>query len=212
MATQLGLYNAALREIGDIKLASTSENIEARRVLDAVYSDVLAECLEEGQWNFAMRTVKLVADTDITTNFGYAHVFDKPSDWVRTSGLSADEYNQLPLTRYTDEVGFWAADVDPIYVRYVSSDASFGGNLGNWPASYRRFVELSLADRIVERLTQNASKKEQIKADLKDARRLALNRDAMNEAGPRYRPPGSWTTARSGGWNRRDRTGNSLIG
>lgn len=212
MATLLGLYNAALREIGDIKLSSTSENSPARRVLEDVYSDVRADCLRDGQWNFAIRTTKLTADSGITPDFGYAYVFAKPSDWVRTIGVSASEYFVPPLTRYDEEAGLILADIDPIYFRYISNGASYGGDLTAWPADYRRYVELTLAERVCERLTQNASKKEQIRRDMKDARKKALARDAMDEATPRFAPPGSWTTSRRGGWSNRDRTGNSLIG
>lgn len=212
MATQLGLYNAALIEIGDDTLSSVSENATARRVIDSVYADVLAECLREGQWNFAIRTVKLDADSGITPDFGFPYVFAKPSDWARTVGVSADEYFVPPLTRYDEEAGLVLADIDPIYFRYVSNGASYGGDLTAWPADYRRFVELSLASRICERLTQNASKKEQIRRDMIEARKKALSRDAMDEATPRFRPPGSWTLSRRGGWGTRNRTGNSLIG
>lgn len=212
MATKLALYNAVLSEIGDDTIASLTANSGARRVIDTVYDDVLAECLRDGQWNFALRTVKLDADTGITPAFGYTYVFAKPDDWVRTVGLSASEDFVPPLTRYMDEAGNILADVDPIYFRFVSDGESYGGDLTAWPADYRRFVELSIAGRVVERITQNASKGEIIRRDLKEAKRKALSRDAMDDAGPRFRPPGSWTTARRGGWSNRDRTGNSLIG
>ena len=47
--------------------------------------------------------------------------------------------------------------------------------------------------------------------DARDARRNALNKDALNEAQPKFRPTGSWTAARRGGGGDRGRRG-SLTG
>ena len=189
MATQLGLYNAALLEIGDRGLASLSEDVEARRVLDLCYADAVAGCLEAGAWNFAIRTVQADADPEITPGFGLAYVFAKPSDWVRTCAISLDENFAVPLTRYVDDVDYWSADATPIYVRYVSDDVSRGLDLTLWPRSFTRYVELELAWRIAERLTQNASKKDLIGRDRDRAKRNALNKDALNEAQPKFAHP-----------------------
>jgi hypothetical protein len=212
MTTQLGLYNAALLELGETVLASLSENVEARRVLDALYPNVLAGALEAGSWNFATRTIRADADPDVTPAFGHAHVFGKPSDWVRSVAVSADENFATPLLAYVDDVNYWSADANPIYVRYVSDDALFGLDLLNWPASFTRYVELELAGRACERLTQNSSKGEWLRRQRDHARRVALNRDAMNEAQPKFRPPGRLTLARQGGSARDRGSRGKLIG
>jgi hypothetical protein len=212
MATQLGLYNAALTEIGDRALASVFEAVEARRVIDLCYSDVIAECLEAGSWNFASRTIKADADTSVMPNFGYRYVFAKPADWVRTFGLSLEESLSVPLTQYYDDVNYWSANATPIYVRYVSDDPAWGLDLALWPRGFARYVELELAFRICERLSQNATKKELIGRDRDRARRIALNRDAMNEAQPKFTPPGTWTAARGGVLGRERGNTGSLVG
>lgn len=212
MATQLALYNAALLEIGDRGLASLTEDVEARRVLDVCYADTVAGCLEAGGWNFATRTIRADADSEITPAFGLAFVFAKPNDWVRTSALSLDETFAVPLTRYVDDVDYWSADATPIYVRYVSDDPSWGLDLALWPRSFTRYVELELAWRISERLTQNASKRELIGRDRDRAKRNALNKDALNEAQPKFAPVSSWTAARGGIACRERGARNSLIG
>jgi hypothetical protein len=196
MATQLGLYNAALLEIGDRGLASLAEDVEARRVLDLCYADTIVGCLEAGAWNFATRTIRADADSEITPVFGFAFVFAKPDDWVRTCAVSLDESFAAPLTRYVDDVDYWSAEATPVFVRYVSDNPSWGLDLTLWPRSFTRYVELELAWRISERLTQNASKKELIGRDRDRAKRNALNKDALNEAQPKFAPVSSWTTAR----------------
>jgi len=206
-ATQLGIYNAVLIELGDATLASLSEDREPRRILDALYTPLVEWCLQSGEWNFATRTIKIDADPSITPAFGFQYVFAKPSDWLRTQAVSGDEYFSAPLLRYVDDVTYWSADQDPLYVRYTSNDASWGLNLATWPVSYTRFVELALALRYCERSTQNASKGEILRERLKEAKREAIARDAMNQAQPRFRPPGSWSQSRFSGFGTRGYNG-----
>lgn len=206
MATKLGLYQAALVEIGEALLGSSglTEERESRRLLDQVYDSVLAEALENGQWNFAERTVQVDYDTGVSVVFGYAYAFSKPTDWVRTTGLASSEFiDDAPLQRYVDDQTGWYADITPIFVRYVSNDTLYGLNLGAWPQSFTRYVELALADRICERVTQNASKKQYLEKAVKIAKRNALNKDAMRDAS-RMQRPGSWVQSRVRGFaNRR---------
>lgn len=212
MATQLGLYNGALIELGEARLASLTETREGRYLLDAIYSDVLADCLSEGLWNFAMRSVKIDADTAISPDFGYNKVFDKPSDWVRTAAFTSDEFFNSPINDYVDEVGFWACEVDPIYVMYVSNGSGYGGDLTLFPPTYRRFVEVALADRICMGVTQNVTDKQRLERQtLPFARRNALNKDAMNE-GAKFPRVSTWNRARMSGSRRERGKTSSLTG
>ena len=99
-----------------------------------------------------------------------------------------------------------------IDVRYVSDDTSWGLDLALWPRSFTRYVELELAWRISERLTQNASKKELIGRDRDRAKRNALNKDALNEAQPKFPPMSSWTAARGGAASRERGNRGRLVG
>lgn len=196
MATKLGLYNAALMELGERELTTLTDETEGRRALDGAYDRVLAECLEAGQWNFAIRAVKLDADTGITPDFGPQHVFAKPSDFVRVVGLCVDEHFRVTLNDYLMEDTNIIADVDPIYFRYVSNSSDYGLDLTKWPTSFTRYVELALAQRVCERVTQNTTKGEQLRRDLKEARIKAKATDAMDDAQNRTRPMGAWNAAR----------------
>ena len=204
MASKISLFNAALSEIGHRPLVDTGEAVEAGRELNRNYTLVVDDCLAAGSWNFAMETIKAVADTGVTPGFGYTEVFAKPSDWVRTIGLSSDENFSAPLLQYYDDANFWSASVSPIYVRYVSDDTGLGYELTRWPSAFRRFVELELADRSCLRINQSESTKERIAKARDKARRAALNQDAMNQPQPVFPPSGSWTNSR-GGTSRGDR-------
>jgi hypothetical protein len=212
-ASKLSIYNGALLHCEERKLASLTENREPRRLLDDVWSrNAVRTCLESGLWNFAIRSMEFEYSPSISPSFGYRRGFDKPSDWLRTAALCEDEYFNVPLLQYHDDAGHWWAELDTIYVRYVSSDTDYGADYAKWSENFTRYVELYFASQIVGRLTGGASLKETIARDLKVALSRAKNTDAMDEATVML-PPGSWSTARHGRRSRLDRGSRSrLIG
>lgn len=212
MASKLALYISAGLAVGETRIASLTEDREYRYVLDSVYDDVLAYCLGQGQWNFAMRTVRIDSDPALTPQFRYSYGFSRPDDWVRTCGLSASETLQPPLENYIDEGGTWFANVDPIYVQHVSNDVDFGNDLSLWPAAYQRYVELELAWRLSQRPSMSADLRDRLQRDLKLAKQNAMSKDAMDEAAPKYPQPGRLVNSRFGGARRFDRIGGRLIG
>src|SRR6185503_13789053 len=207
---KLSLFNGALTELGHRRVIDTGEEVESARELVVVYDRVVEECLSVGSWNFAMETIMAEADTGVTPEFGYTEVFAKPSDWLRTISVSADERFSMPLLQYYDDMDFWSADVSPIYVRYVSDDTGMGLELSRWSPLFSRFVELELAARVCMRLTQNASLLERTVALRDKARRRALNQDAMDEP-TKFAPPGRWTLSRGGRMAHGDRGSRSNL-
>lgn len=204
MASQLSLYNEALRLIGERRLASISENREPRRVLDDVWNDgAIDYCLEQGQWNFAMRAIMITKSTTTIPTFGYTNAFDKPSDFVNTAGVCSDEFFNVPVTEMVEEVGFWFSNLDTLYIRYVSNANNYGSDLTLWPASFTKYVAAYLASEIVWTLTQDPNKQKIILSLM--ARRLldARSQDAMGDP-TAFTPEGGWSASRRGR-NRRDR-------
>jgi hypothetical protein len=163
------------------------------------------ECLTAGSWNFATETIQADADTGVTPSFGYTKVFAKPTDWLRTVGISEDSYFSQPLLNYYDDVNFWSADSTPIYVRYVSSDTGMGLELTRWTPKFTRFVQLELAARVCYKLTSSRELTDMVEKRRDKMRLDALNQDAMNEPTPKFPPPGTWTMARGGRMSRNDR-------
>lgn len=194
--SRLSLYNNALLLCGERALASLTENREPRRLLDQVWdTGGVAKCLEAGQWKFAMRTVMLDYDPNVAPSFGYSRAFDKPTDWVSTSAVCSDPYFRTPLLHYVDEAGYWYAELDRIYVRYVSNDDQYGMNLGRWPGSFEDYVAAFFALRIAQKLTGSTDGVKRLQ-DLHDSlKKIALNKDAMADPSKRL-PPGTWSRAR----------------
>jgi hypothetical protein len=212
MATQLTLYNNALLILGERALQSLSEARESRRLLDTVWSrPAIDRCLQQGQWQFAMRAVQIYQSPSLASNFGYRYGFDRPVDLIRSCAVCQDEYFKVPLLQYMVEGSYWYADIDPIYVRYVSNDAAFGGDLTIWPANFAAYVEAYLAEAIVTRMTQDDNEWKRVRAVLSRALSEAKSSDAMEQA-TKFAPTGSWVRSRYGNsGGDRGNTG-SLIG
>jgi hypothetical protein len=205
MATKLGIYNLALNNLGEQKIASLAEAREPRRVLDDYYDGVVAYALEKGFWNFAMRSVMVDSSAADDPAFGFTFAFNKPSDWVRTYMLADNERFDPQIARLYDEGGLWYADCDPLYVRYVSDDSSWGMDLALWPESFAEYVAWRLAVRASKRITGNAPG-DDMKLEERRSLAFAKSKDAMDEP-PGIMPTGTWAGSRASSttrsrWNR----------
>ena len=195
--TRLSLYNLALGHLGERKLASLTEDVETRYLLDEEYEQTLALCLRSGYWNFAMRAIKM--ESDFTPNFGYRYGFTKPDDWVKTYQTSEDERFSTPYTMgLKDQSGSWLADTTPMYFKFVSSIKGLAE--AKFPPDYAEYVGFELAFKVMPRVT-NKSQDEiaGFEKRMKKAGSIARSNDAMDQ-GPESLPVGSWVRSRSGGW------------
>ena len=218
MATdRLSLYKIALIACGERTIASLSEPRESRRLLDEVWnrgSGVVKYVLEQGLWNFAIRTSKLDSSSSISTDFGYTFTFEMPSDYVRLVELSSGEYFTQPMTRYEIEQASLYADVDPIYMRYISNDASYGSDLSLWPETVSLWTGYWMGTQIAPALKNDL---DMDKLERRERRYLhdARSKDAQQDP-TRWPPLSSWASARLnrlGHGGRRDRgSRGSLIG
>jgi tetratricopeptide (TPR) repeat protein len=209
MPSQLQIYNKALRHIGQRKLSATTDDVEARYVLDDQYTDALAYCLRQGFWNFAMRAIR--KDADLTPEYGYSYGFTKPADWSKTFILSASENYDPPLIDYQDQWSCWLANIDPLYIRYVSSTRGTDPSL--FPIDYTEYVAAYLALRIFRPITGKSEEAYYAfeKAIVKKALTTAKGNDAMDQAPGRF-PQGSWVSSRSGGYGNERGSRSRLIG
>ena len=197
MATsKLTLFNGANRLLGERRLASLTESRPPLNYLNDAWDDgVVDGALEQGFWNFATRSIKAIASTTVTPEFGYRYAFQKPDDYIKTAAVCTDEFFQNTLHQYEDEKHYWFSDYDVLYIKYISNDASYGNDLANWPQSFQKMVQAMLADEVKELVTGNDGKYDRIKKALKDARIDARSKDAMNQP-VKFAPAGSWVKAR----------------
>ena len=212
MPTRLSIYNGALSILGERRLASLTDDVESRYKLDDVYdNEFFDRLLQMGQWNFASRTIELLASPSVTPDFGYVHAFEKPEDFIRTMGVWYDEYQSNPCTRYADEGGFWYSDPEILYFQYVSNDSQFGADLSLWPANFTEMAEHYLAYKVAPRLTGMDFDSDVLLGKWKLWLRDAKATDGM-ESPAKFAPEGSWTRSRRGGRGGDRGSRNRLIG
>lgn len=200
MTTKLELYNSALVEyLGERKLGSLTENRKPRRVLDTIWAAGFTKgVLEDGWWNFATRSFQSEYNPSVDPNFGFRYAHDKPDDWVRTSALSLSGDFGDPLNQYNDETAYWFVDHPTIYVRMISDDVDYGGNLAGWTESAASYAGCKLASMACMSITQDKEMTKGLKAEAAKMLMTATGRDAMNDP-PQSLPRGSWVRARAGG-------------
>lgn len=195
--TRLKLYNGALLICEERPLAALTDDVETRYSLDEVWNDSgVRFCLEQAQWKFAMRAVKMTYDPAVNPDWGYAHGVAKPTDWVTTSAICQDEFFREPLQQYADEVGYWFFDLEDIWVKFVSDGDTYGMNLSNWPGTFTDYVKSYFASRIIARTAGGDESRIARVMKVMDKNKFeAKNRDAMQ--GPTTYPArGSWLRAR----------------
>ena len=189
--------------LGAGDLADLSEDIASKRAIDAVWQETGDFVLRRGMWNFAIRAVEIGHDEDVQALFGYSNAFLKPDDWVNTVSLGSDPTFMTEFEAFKDEGGYWHADADPLYVRYVSSDPQYGWNVGRWTADFAQAVAAYLAFMSNLPISSDRGNRNDMFQLYEKRLAEAKIRDAVDEPVQR-RKPGRLVTSRFSGsrWNR----------
>lgn len=196
---KLARFNGALRLLGERQLGALGEDREPARLLTTVWNDgALDYCLENGQWDFASRIAKFEADPDIDVQFGLQYAFTIPDDLQRVRRISLDERFIDPFLDYKVANDTWYADIDMLYVEYVSNADTYGGDSSKWTQAFTKYLESFLAMEIAPTVIKDERKLAAFEA--KTARRLKVARSLSAQQGPtEFLPTGSWVGARGFG-------------
>lgn len=198
MATKLSIYNGALALLGETPLTSLSENRSARYWLDRSWDNGLVDyCLEQAQWSFATRTLEMTYSTSIVPAFGFKYAFEIPLDFIQLNSLWVDPWCQNPLDTYFFEASVIYASSDTIYMKYVSNDENYGGNLARWPQTFTRYVQCRLAGLAQPNISN--SDNTQAKLDKFEDNALLMAKNMDKRLKPKDTLPlGNWTKSRIG--------------
>lgn len=203
--TKLSIANGALRLMKEGSLTQselTNNSREPARLFNAVWDDGgIDSALEAGQWKFAKRMVMIDASPSVEPDpdfGGYRYAFEKPTDFVRIVGFWSDPDQQCPHMDYREEAGGWVANIETIYVAYVSNDPAFGMDYSLWPRSFLKFLHAHFASEIVGPLTSQGKEILQLRKMLL---REALQIDGMADP-TRTLPVGGWIRSRFGSHSR----------
>ena len=108
---------------------------------------------------------------------------------------------KVPLRDYLDEGKFWVIEgYNEIFVKYVSNDASHGGDIGLWPASFAKYVAAFLAYEISPQLNNDVDSDKLFKK-MEWREKQAKSKDAIKSPS-RPLPKGSWINSRLAGHSR----------
>jgi hypothetical protein len=196
----LSIYNDALFILGQEQLISVNDDSQRRSVLDAALSQSTVEFhLEDTAWKFALASGKIDYNPSVEPSWGYRRAFDKPADLLSIDGVFYDEYMRSPLKDYSDEGGYFFADVDSLYFQYISNNTL--SQPSTWPAYFRKVISAELAFASAGVLGGDAVKA----AIVLEARvSSAKSNDAM-QSPPRILAPGNWARSRNQGSSGRGR-------
>lgn len=197
MADKLSIYNFALLAIEERNIASLTENREPRRVLDQLWTPQVNFCLEQGFWKHAKRVLQMPASTTVIPQFGYNCAVAIPNDWIKTYVISSSPSLTPPLLDYKTEAGYIFSNADPLYLDYISSDPSYGWNLGRWSQTFANYVGYNLGKMAAGRLAKSDKIVERVTKLEYRGKRDAKAIDAMNDP-PGFSPTSSWIRARRG--------------
>ncbi len=199
-ADKLDIYNRALPKLGSRLLASLSEGRESRRILDGHWGasdNLVLYALERADWTFATRIVELSYSPSVEPSFGHRKAFDVPTDLRKLTSLSANEMFSIPLVAsdYEQTATYWLCDLETLFVKYVSDDASYGFNSSRWSEHFKEYLAARLAWLSCERLTNSGTKRRELFAEMKMNLAAANSLDSMAE-GVKFPPRGGWALSR----------------
>lgn len=198
MASQVEIANRALTKIGESRILSLSDDVEAARVVYSLWDIVRDSELRARNWNFSITRASLAALVS-TPDWGFSYQYQLPSDCLRViqvddyfPGPSMSDYRVSSEAEYQIEGGKILTDkVAPLKIRYVASIT----DTGSWDAAFTEVFACKLAVEICERLTQSNSKRQLAWDEYQQGLKQAVRSDAI-ENPPEPLPDDSWVLSR----------------
>lgn len=162
MSSDLEIANAALRKLGDLPIASLTENSRRARIMAANISMARNSLLRSHLWGFAMARAWLPSLVDVPA-FGFGKQFQKPADCLRVAfvgqhyvGLSLTDYRGMDEAEYAFEGQMILSDIaDPLPIRYVRHVTDAGA----YDTMFAEALAVKLAFDTCKAITRSNAKK-----------------------------------------------------
>lgn len=198
MASQVEIANRALTKIGEARILSLSDDVEAARVVSSLWDIVRDAELRSRNWNFSILRASLAALV-ATPAWGFDYQYQLPSDCLRViqvdeyfPGPSMSDYRNASEAAYQIEGGKILTDLAaPLKIRYVSRVE----DTGSWDAAFVEVFACRLAVEVCERLTQSSTKRDLAWKEYGEAVKGSVRADAI-ENPPEPLPDDSWMLSR----------------
>lgn len=198
MASQVEIANRALTKIGEARILSLTDDLEAARVVSSLWDIVRDSELRARNWNFSLTRASLPALVT-TPAWGFYYQYQLPSDCLRViqvdeffPGPSMSDYRNRSEAQYQIEGGKILTDLAaPLKIRYVARIE----DTGSWDAAFVEVFACKLAVEVCERLTQSNTKRDLAWNEYGEALKAAVRADAI-ENPPEPLPDDSWMLSR----------------
>jgi hypothetical protein len=198
MPDKLALWKQALIHLQKETIATLTDDVESCYVFANAWNGVVLEAFNEGDWNFAKKSVQLAQSGTGTLAVGWSYVFDYPADYIRTIEVSSQpNFNRAYFVDYVDENGFLSARTTTVFLRYISNEKTADNKVSLWPPMFWRYVAAKLAYETCGRLTSGDALEQKLEKRKDKTLRQAKSVDARQEKVKQV-GPGSWMNARTG--------------
>lgn len=198
MASQVEIANRALTKIGELRILSLSDDVEAARVISSLWDVVRDAELRARNWNFSVSRTSLAA-LAAAPSWGFDYQYQLPTDCLRV--LQVDEYFPGPsMSDYRNRSeAVWSIEgrkiltdlAAPLKIRYIARVE----DTGSWDAAFNEVFACRLAVEICERITQSNTKRDLAWNEYNEAINFAVRADAI-ENPPEPLPDDSWMLSR----------------
>lgn len=172
MTSKIAIANRALTKIGEPRVVSLDDS-QASQEIDAMWDILRDSELRKNRWGFAI-TREQVAASVTAPAFGYTTAYPLPADCLRVlmlgdilpgydptdyrNGADSSEWVIEGRSLLTNTTG----DLNLRYVRQVEDTTQ-------WDAAFIETFACRLAIELCERITQSSEKRQQAKAEYRDA-------------------------------------------
>jgi hypothetical protein len=192
MATKLEIFNEALRLVGDLRLTSTTEDVEARYALDDAWARSVLFAASQANWPHAYASAAVALSND-TSSPGYTKSYTiNSANWLRTVAVSLDQHFAVGA-HYHQALGklFLNTSASTAYVRYIDRTYLADGSISTWSEMFCSVVSHRLAFEVCERLTQDPQKAQSIYGLFAEVLSLAKSQLAL-ETSAMMISPSQW--------------------
>lgn len=190
--SQTEIVNLALTRLGQDRVISITDDVEAARVMRSLWEMTRDTVLASYPWKFAIKRTSLPA-LAAAPEYGWERQFTVPEECLRLVQVGDDYvfYTGLLETFQLEGGVILTNEGAPLRLRYVQRVT----NVGLWPVLFGRVVALQLALDACEKLTTSAAKQQ----TLTDAYALAVaqaRKQSAIERPPQRADNSDWLNAR----------------
>ena len=190
--SQTEIVNLALTRLGQDRVISISDDVEAARVMRSLWDFTRDAVLASYPWKFAIKRTSLPA-LSTAPAYGWARQFTVPEECLRLVQVGDDYvfYTGLMETFQLEGGVIMTDEAAPLRLRYVERVT----NVGLWPVLFGRVVAMQLAIDACEKLTTSSAKQ----GVLNEAYALAVaqaRKQSAIERPPQRADNSDWLNAR----------------